>query len=155
MKKLISLLSLILAAALLAGCGGGSSAAPFDAGSLEPSAYGEDSLSGDVVDIQMTGDPVKDESLSLSYSNLTEQDFTFTVVQRLEVLLDGTWYVVPDKQAFVTMQLLTLPAGASVEDNFRLEGRYDPLPAGSYRIVKDFTSFDGANVSAAVEFTVK
>lgn len=154
-RKLIPLLSLVLAAALLAACGGGSAAAPFDAGALELSEYGEDGIVDDVVDIRLDGDPAKSEEVALTYANLTAQDFTYTAVQRLEVLLDGIWYVVPDKQDFVTMQLLTLPAGASVEDTFRLEGRYDPLPAGSYRIVKSFTNFDGLSTAAAVEFAVK
>ncbi len=151
MKTIRMIAALLCIAALLAACGS-SSAPAYDKAALEQSAYSGE-FSQDI-SIRIDGQPAGAESVTLVYENRTGTDYTFTMVQRLEVLLDGTWYVVPDAQDFVTLQLLTLPANATVEDSFRFEGRYDPLPKGEYRILKDFSDPDGNSVTAAAAFTV-
>ena len=155
MKKLSVLTALLLVMALLAACGSSSGSAPaYDKSQLEPSSYAEDAFTQDIQISLASGTPGRDESVTLQYASLTDVTHTFTAVQRLEVQLDGAWYVVPDAQDFVTLQLLTLPAKSQVEDNFRFEGRYEPLPAGDYRIVKDFSDPDGNSAAACYLFTV-
>lgn len=155
MKKLSVLTVLLLVTALLAACGSSSNSAPaYDKAQLEPSSYAEDAFTQDIRISLASGTPGKDESVTLQYTSLAGVDYTFTALQRLEVQLDGAWYVVPDAQDFVTLQLLTLPAGSQVEDNFRFEGRYEPLPAGDYRIVKDFSDPDGNGAAACCLFTI-
>lgn len=155
MKKLSVLTALLLITALLAACGSSSASAPaYDKSQLEPSSYEEGAFTQDIQISLASGTPGQDESVSLQYTSLADVDYTFTALQRLEVQLDGAWYVVPDAQDFVTLQLLTLPAQSQVEDNFRFEGRYEPLPAGDYRILKDFSDPDGNGVTACYLFTV-
>lgn len=155
MKKMSVLTALALAAALLAGCASaaGSKAPAYDKAQLERSEYNGAELTEDIR-ITIEGDAAGQEELPLQYSNLTEVDYNFTALQRLEVELDGDWYLVPDAQDFVTMQLYTLPAQTQVEDSFRFEGRYDPLPAGNYRILKTFSDPNGNSLTAAALFTV-
>lgn len=153
MKKMLVMLSVLCIAALVIGCGSAASAPGFDKSELLLSEYSGAEISQDIR-IEMDDSFSGQEEVTLTYTNLTDLDYTYTALQRLEVELDGEWYMVPDAQAFVTMQILTLPANASVEDSFRIEGRYDPLPGGTYRIVKCFVASDGTNVLAALTFKV-
>lgn len=92
--------------------------------------------------------------IAIALENLSEADFTFDAVQRLEVLLDGQWYVVPDKSDAVTMQLFHLPAGSTEETSFFFGGHYDELGEGTYRIVKLLVDAEGNTAVAAAEFTI-
>lgn len=94
------------------------------------------------------------EELTLALENLGEGDYSFDAVQRLEVLLDGVWYVVPNKSEAVTMQLFHLPAGSTEEVGFVLSGCYDKLVEGTYRIVKVLVDADGATTLASAEFSI-
>lgn len=163
MKKLFPLcaalcvFTLLLAACAAAPSAPAPTAAPvpaYDKAELELSEYNGTEISSDVL-ISFQDEIPGAEEVTLTYQNQTGSDYHFTALQRLEARLDGDWYIVPDSQDFVTMQLLTLPGNSSVEDVFRLEGRYEPLPSGTYRILKDFSTQEGDTLTAAVEFTIE
>ena len=169
MKKNAIWIAAVCIMALLAGCS--SSAAPsatpeptpeatpapsYDKAELMLSEFSGAKLGEDVLIHLSTEGPITGQGeITLTYENTTEQDFTYTALQRLEVLLDGEWYIVPDAQDFVTMQLFTVPAGSSVDDTFRFEERYEPLEPGSFRIVKNFVAYDGVNSISALEFNIE
>ena len=169
MKKISVVIAALCVTGLLAGCG--STAAPaatpeptvsvpastapaYDKSELMLSEFNDTEVSTDV--LLSSGEPItgQEEEITLSYQNNSDRDFTYTALQRLEVQLDGEWYMVPDAQDFVTMQLFTVPANGTVEQNFRFADRYEPLPIGQYRIVKSFVDRDGNNVLGALEFQV-
>lgn len=156
MQKVMTVLSLLCAASLLLGCGSSAaSVPPYDKEQMELSEH-TDSPVSDSVQIVLPEETsfFQEEKITLRYVNYAEQDYTFTPVQRLEVLLDGAWYVVPDAQEFATLLLLTLPGGSEVEDTFHIEGRYEPLPQGQYRILKSFSDAEGNPLLAAADFEV-
>ena len=153
MKPLSPVLALILVAAALCACGAPAPAG-YDKTELVLSEYNGAEISPNI-QIGIDGSVAGQEETTLTYTNLTDRAFTFTALQRLEVQLDGEWYIVPDAQNFVTMQIFTLPGNYSVDDNFRVEGRYEALPQGSFRIVKSFVDYDGNIEIAAAEFSVK
>ena len=164
MKKISVLAAVLCVVGLLAGCGSPaapadspaptSSAPAYDKSELMLSEFNGTEVSTDV--LVSSGKPItgQEEEITLSYQNTTDKDFTFTALQRLEVNLDGDWYMVPDAQDFVTMQLFTVPANSTVEQNFRFADRYEPLPTGQYRIIKSFVDYEGNNVLGAAEFRV-
>ena len=94
------------------------------------------------------------EQVTLFIENLSDKDFSFDAASRLEVNIDGSWYLIPPKSDAMTMQLYHLPAGGSEEAEFIFAGNYDKLPEGSYRIVKLFVDTDGNQALAASEFNI-
>lgn len=94
------------------------------------------------------------EQLTLFVENLGDREFSFDASARLEVLLDGNWYLMPPKSDAMTMQLYHLSAGGSEEVIFNLAGNYDKLSEGSYRIVKVFVDTEGNQALAAAEFNI-
>ena len=94
------------------------------------------------------------EQLSLFIENLSDKDFSFDAASRLEVNLDGNWYLIAPKSDAMTMQLYHLPAGGGEEAVFNLAGNYDKLPEGSYRIVKLFVDTDGNQALAEAQFNI-
>lgn len=154
MKKLSPILALVLVAALITACG---SAAPgYDKKDLMLSEYNEATASVDVlIHNDAEGNITGQHDITLRYENRTDRDYTYTALQRLEVQLDGDWYIVPDAQDFVTMQIFTVPAGSSVEQDFRFEERYETLLPGTYRILKSFGDYEGNQEISWLEFTIK
>ena len=169
MKKMSVLIAVLCLVGMLAGCG--SAAAPaatpeptqeptpapsYDKSSLMPSEYSDAERSEDVlIHFDESGKIDGQGEITLRYENTTDRDYTYTALQRLEVLLDDGWYMVPDAQDFVTMQLFTVPANSSVEQEFRFEDRYEPLLPGTFRILKSFVDYDGSQAVAWLEFTVE
>lgn len=94
------------------------------------------------------------EELALYIENTGDRDFSFDAAARLEVFLDGHWYLLPPKSDAMTMQLYHLPANGSEEVSFFLAGNYDKLGEGSYRIVKAFVDTEGVMAYAAAEFAI-
>ena len=161
MKKITLLMAVLCAVGLLAGCGG--TAAPeatpapsYDKSELMLSEYSGAELSEDIlIRLDAEGQINGQGEVSLRYENTSDRDYTYTALQRLEVLIDGDWYMVPDAQNFVTMQLLTVPSGSSVEQDFRFEDRYEPLLPGTFRILKSFTDYEGNQAVAWLEFVIE
>ena len=176
MKKLLVLLFSLCAAALIIGCGSAApapspeaapeleaapepEAAPapsYDKAELVLSEYSDTAKSGDVLlHFDGEGAITGQGEIPLRYENNSDRDYTYTALQRLEVQLDGAWYMVPDAQNFVTMQIFTAPANSSVEQSFRFEDRYEPLLPGTFRILKSFTDYNGNQTVAWLEFTIE
>lgn len=161
MKKITVLIAALCVIGLLCGCG--QTAAPeatpapsYDKGELMLSEYSDAELSEDIlIHFNGEGQITGQGEISLSYENTGDRDYTYTALQRLEVLIDGDWYMVPDAQNFVTMQLFTAPANSSVEQNFRFEDRYEPLLPGTFRILKSFSDPDGNQAIAWLEFVIE
>ena len=151
MKKfLIIVCSLALVLSLCA-CGNGG----FDKKKLQLSEYDGVELSEDIM-MYIKQKTVTDatEELALFFENLSDKEYTFDAAARLEVNIDGSWYLIAPKSDAMTMQLYHLPANGSEETGFNLAGNYDKLPEGSYRIVKLFVDAEGAQAVAAAEFAI-
>ena len=71
----------------------------------------------------------------MTLENLTDTDYTYDPVQRLEIYDGSKWLVVPDKQEAVIMMLYTLPGGGTDDVTFNFSAHYDKLTEGRYRIV--------------------
>lgn len=146
MKKLFAVIAVLAVMLFFAGCGGTK---------YEVSEY-DTAATNDLVQIFIKQRTVTDETeeAALTLENLTDKDYTYGAAQRLEIWQDGHWCVIPDKQDFVTMQLLTLPANATDEVTFNFVDHYDKLGDGRYRIVMNFSSMDGSTAIAAAEFGI-
>lgn len=161
MKKISILIAVLCVIGLLSGCG--QTAAPetspapsYDKSELMLSEYSGAELSQDIlIHFNGEGQISGKGEISLSYENTGDRDYTYTALQRLEVLIDGDWYMVPDAQNFVTMQIFTAPADSSVEQDFRFEDRYEPLLPGTFRILKSFSDSDGNQAVAWLEFVIE
>ena len=94
------------------------------------------------------------ELVTLAYENLTDKDYTYDAGARLEVFLDGNWYLVPALSDAMTMELYHLAAGAVEQGQFVLSGNYDKLEEGSYRVIKLFVDSEGNQAVAAAQFDI-
>lgn len=151
MKKMIALISAIAIMAALTGCGAKDTAAP----DLELSEFNDVEIN-DKVELYIKQRTITDETeqAALSIVNLTDKEYTFDAVQRLEVKHDGQWYVVPDNFGAAILSLYFLPAEGTEEFVFYFAEHYASLSQGEYRIVKQFTSDDGDTAIAAAEFRI-
>lgn len=94
------------------------------------------------------------EEVTLAMENISDADYTYDAVQRLEIYDGEKWRVVPDKQEAVTMAIYTLPAQSSEEIVFNFSSHYDKLGEGRYRIVVPLVSASGEQVYASAEFGI-
>lgn len=151
MKRLIAMIAAAAMLAAFSACG----AEGFDKSKLTLSEY-NGQVMNEQVRLFVKQRTVTDETeqATMALENLTELDYSYDAVQRLEVKLDGDWYVVPDKQEAVILSIDTLPAGATDEYTFFFAEHYDKLTHGSYRIVKQLVGSDGSIALAAAEFDI-
>ena len=151
MKKLIVVITVLCLMLALTAC----AAKGHDASKLQLSEFDAASVN-EAVQMFIKQKTVTDatEELALFIENLSDREFSFDAAARLEVLLDGHWYLLPPKSDAMTMQLYHLPANGSEEAPFVLAGNYDKLTEGSYRIIKTFVDSEGDMACAAAEFTI-
>lgn len=151
MKKLILMICAVAMLMSLSACG----AKGFDKRDMQLSEY-DGVAANELVQMFIKQKTVTDatEKLTLFIENLSGSEFSFDAASRLEVNIDGSWYLIPPKSDAMTMQLYHLPAGGSEEAEFIFAGNYDKLPEGSYRIVKLFVDTDGNQALAASEFNI-
>jgi len=151
MKKICVLICAVAMLLSLCACG----AKGFDKKDMQLSEYDGVAVN-ELVQMFIKQKTVTDatEQLTLFIENLSDKDFSFDAAARLEVYLDGNWYLIPPKSDAMTMQLYHLVAGGNEEVIFNLAGNYDKLPEGNYRIVKLFVDTDGNQALAASEFTI-
>ncbi len=151
MKKIV-LFAVVFAMALaLGGCG----KTGFDPAELTESEFNDAELNSQVeLYVKQKTVTTSTEEVALALVNLTEKDFSYDANQRLEVELDGKWYVVPNDQAGVVLAIYTLPAGGTETELFVFKDRYDSLPQGSYRIIKQFVDEEGEIALAAAQFRI-
>ena len=126
----------------------------FDPASLEQSDVGELSAA---VTMRLSQEEFQrvPEGLSLVITNHTSQQYTYGTEYRLEVCLDDQWYELPPEEDlyFTSLGVLLQPDGINSE-NIAPDQYYSPLPAGRYRIVKEFYGEDG-EITAAAEFSIE
>ena len=146
MKKIICAVICCAAILGLAACG---------AGSYSESEY-SDSVVNDKVQLFIPQKTVTDETdeFTVAIENTTDTDYTYGATQRLEIWKNSKWCVVEDKVAFATMELYTLPAGATEELSFNVADHYGKLADGRYRVVMVFSDRDGNQAIAADEFGI-
>ena len=88
--------------------------------------------------------------ITVKLTNTSETEWTFGESFSLHVLLDGTWYRVPeldDKNYMFNSIGIILPAGESTEKAYSL-GSYGTLPEGTYRLV-----VEGMSVEFSLPYT--
>lgn len=151
MKKTVVAFICAVLASLLCACG---------AAKLAPSDLKESEYNGmavnDKVQLFVKQRTVTDETeeVTLDMENLTDADYTYDAVQRLEIYDGEKWRIVTDKQDAVTMEIYTLPANGTEETIFNFAAHYDKLTEGRYRIVVPLVSADGQQTLAAAEFSI-
>lgn len=151
MKRFIVVICALAMCLVLGAC----SSKGFDVKELQLSEYDAVAVN-ELVQMFIKQKTVTDatEELSLYIENLSDRDFSFDAAARLEVYLDGHWYLIPPKSDAMTMQLFHLPVDGSEETGFVLTGNYDKLPEGSYRIVKAFVDAEGGMAYAEAQFNI-
>lgn len=123
--------------------------------SLEKSEYGELSDSGIAMSVKEEAVNTNAESLTIEYTNTTDVEYVFGKEPHLEIISDGTWYVVPviETAAWEAIGIILPPNGTSEED-FSLKFFYEGLMPGHYRVIKTFYA-NGDSATAAAEFDVQ
>lgn len=151
MKKIITVVCLIAMVFALSAC----ASKGYDKSALQLSEYDGIDLN-EFVQMFIKQKTVTDatESVALVFENISDKDYTFDAGARLEVLLDGSWYLLPPKSDAMTMAIYHLPAGSMEEGEFVFSGNYDKLSEGTYRIVKLFADSEGNQTAAVAEFTI-
>lgn len=146
MKKIVSLILCCAMALSFAACA---------AGKYSPSEY-SNSVVNDKVQMFIPQKTVTDETdeFTVSFENMTEDDYSYDATQRLEIWKDNQWCVVKDKQDFTTLELHVLPAATMDERTFFVADHYGKLAEGRYRVVMIFTDHDGNQTLAAAEFGI-
>ena len=94
------------------------------------------------------------EEVSMTLENLTDTDYTYDAVQRLEIYDGSKWLIVPDRQEAVIMVIYTLPGGGTEDVTFNFSAHYDKLSEGRYRIVIPLVAADGSQTLASAEFGI-
>ena len=153
MKKIVIAIICTVLAVLLCACGA-AKLSPSDV-DMKESEY-NDSTVNDKVQLFIKQRTVTDETeeVTITLENLTDTDYTYDAVQRLEIYDGSKWRVVPDKQDAVVLIIYTLPASSSDEVSFYFTNHYDKLETGRYRIVVPLVAPDGSQVLAAAEFSI-
>lgn len=106
-------------------------------------------------------------TLTIDKETLTSEKATYTVVNRSEKDLNfgqdyslqkeekGKWYqLTPANPVAVTMELLWVPAGGEETLDINWNAAYGKLPAGHYRLIKNFAD-DESGYYLAAEFTLE
>lgn len=152
MRKMIAIVSALLIMAALTGCG----SSGFSADKLTISEYNDAEVNTQVqLFIKQKTMTSNTQEAAAAIVNLTDKEFTFDAVQRLEVKLDGKWYIVPDSQEGIALAIIyNLPAERTEETMLYFGERYGELPQGEYRVLKLFTGPDGETAIASAEFKI-
>lgn len=151
MKKTVVIFICAILVSMLCAC----SAAKLAPADLKESDY-NGAVFNDKVQLFIKQRTVTDETeeVTLTMENISESDYTYDAVQRLELYDGEKWRVVPDKQEVATMAIYTLPAGGSEELTFNFSAHYDKLGEGRYRIVVPLVSAEGEQAYASAEFGI-
>ena len=150
MRRFLALAAAGILAVLLISCG----REGFDPGTMEPSPVTEP---GEKVTMRLTEDRFDrfPEELNLVITNHTSAEYNYGVDYRLEVELDGGWYVVEPTEDMMFIALgVILPADAINSESLNLAEGYRDLPEGRYRLVKSFYG-EGTSTEATAEFLVQ
>ena len=150
MRKWISAAAVGMALMALVSCG---KSDHFDPNTLEQSTVGE--LSSDVT-MRLSQEEFRSvpSELSLVITNHTGEEYTYGSEYRLEVYLDDQWYILPAEEElyFTSIGVMLQPDGINSE-NIAPEEYREHLPAGHYRVVKEFYGA-GGEITAAAEFSI-
>ena len=85
-----------------------------------------------------------DESVTVSFLNNSGEEWGYGRDFSLQVLMDGTWYIVPqtpNENWGFTSDLLIVESGKTKSENYYLSS-YGDLPAGHYRLVVEGLSVE-------------
>ena len=91
------------------------------------------------------------DQLTLIITNLTSNQYTYSLDQVLEVNVGNIWYVVPLKSGIAIPSIaMILESRSTREDVFTLAPDYNDLKPGNYRAVKTFDSDQGTVTAIAL-----
>ncbi|NBJ93067.1 immunoglobulin-like domain-containing protein [Parablautia muri] len=98
---------------------------------------------------------VSSEGITYTVDNQSETDLNFGQDYSLQKEEKGKWYQLsPANPVAVTMELLWVPAGSSETLEINWDAAYGKLPAGHYRILKNFADNENGYYLAG-EFTLE
>lgn len=92
-------------------------------------------------------------SLSVIFTNNTGKPIDTDDTFSLEGMIDGTWRTIQPTGPLPEPQPLTLPCGLSKKYAFPIEGAYDGLYPGDYRLVKSVLC-DKTAITLTATFTI-
>lgn len=150
MRKLFIIMLLIISIGTLNGC---NSIKELDSNKLEKSIYEISEQSKDItIAVKEKDLTVETESVTLIFTNLSDEDYIYGAEPHLEVKIDDNWYVLPtlENVAWDEIAYILSPRD-SREVIFLIKDNYGKLNEGEYRIIKNFYS-DGEPTFATVEF---
>ena len=95
------------------------------------------------------------ETITLLYTNHSDQEYIYGAETHLEVKVDDKWYVVPllEDVGWEDIAYILSPNDTR-EDTFYIKANYGQLDGGNYRIVKTLHADNGSIFSIA-EFKIQ
>lgn len=107
------------------------------------------------VTLTVNEETVSSEGITYTVDNQSETDLNFGQDYSLQKEEKGKWYQLsPANPVAVTMELLWVPAGSTETLEINWDAAYGKLPAGHYRILKNFADNERGYYLTG-EFTVK
>ena len=105
-----------------------------------PVCKAEEPVAPDGVSVKL--DAWTDTSIKVTIRNESEEDFSYGVFCRIDVLLEGEWYTIPDSQIY-TLQGIVAEPGMERQAEFSVDQyAYGHLPKGTYRFVLEGLSIE-------------
>ena len=150
MRKWISAAAAGMALMALVSCKGTET---FDPRTLEQSSV--ETLSSEVT-MRLSQEAFQSvpAELSLVITNHTGAAYSYGTEYHLEVCLDDQWYILPaDEELYFTSIGVQLQPDGINREKISPEEYREHLPAGRYRVVKEFYSA-GQEITAAAEFSI-
>lgn len=107
------------------------------------------------VTLTVDGETASADGVTYTVVNGSEKDLNFGQDYSLQKEEKGKWYQLsPANPVAVTMELLWVPAGGTETMEINWDAAYGKLPAGHYRLVKNFSD-DESGYYLAGEFTLE
>ena len=102
------------------------------------------------VTLMVDGETASADSITYTVDNGSEKDLNFGQDYSLQKEENGKWYqLLPANPVAVTMELCWVPAGGTETMEINWDAAYGKLPAGHYRLVKNFSD-DICNFYASI-----
>lgn len=93
-------------------------------------------------------------SLTLTYTNDSDQEYYYGVEPHLEIKIEEKWYVVPTVEDFAWIEIAYILAPhSSTQETIDIQTIYGQLNAGEYRWIKNLYS-EGETLTLFAEFTI-
>ncbi len=87
------------------------------------------------------------EGCEAAIKNITDKEFTYGSRFLVQILLDGVWYDITGEETMWTEECRICSPGGDYTESFNWMHIYGKLPAGTYRVVRQFSGYDSMSES--------